>query len=111
MERSKRIQKRINNLLYGRSKEKNDKKILIITVLKTKTHFFNFLKAYTHFNVVGKWEEYDGEHNTEITIEFRDKRDDSVGRELMSLLEEYNALVVGEEKLYAYIDDIERSTL
>ena len=105
------LRKRINHLLFGRKNGKNDKKLLTIVVLKEKTKYFEFLKSFTHFDVVGKWKDYVGEDNTEITIEFKDTRDDKVSKEVLRALKEYNAEVVGEEKLYAYIDDIERSTL
>jgi len=107
---SANLQQQINDLLYNPSQHATDWEQLTLVVRKDKAPLFDFLKASTQFQVQGKWHDVT-EENVEIKISFKDTPNETVGRELMEKLEQYNAVAVKEEKLFAYTSPIEETSL
>jgi len=87
-----------------------DREVLTIVILREKAHFFDFLKGYTSWKTIGRWEEI-VEPNLQIDIEFYDTRDEAIGNRVMHLLFEYNKKVVKEQVLYVRTTPVEEGTL
>ena len=108
------IRKEIIMLLFDKDLQEKagatDRELLTIVILREKAHYFDFLKAYTTWKVVGLWEG-EQEKNLQIEIEFRDTPNECIGNRLMHLLWEYNRKVVGEQVLYARTTPLEEGTL
>ena len=108
------IKKEMVELLFSEEFRKKigarDRELLTIVILQEKAHYFDFLKGYTSWKTVGKWEKL-VEHNLQIDIEFFDTEDEAVGNRLMDLLYEYNNKVVKEDMLYARTAPLEEGTL
>lgn len=116
------LQKAITRRLYGRDRGK--KEVLTITYPKRKERKFAFLErppeeldaGGTTIRAKGYWQ---GKHSKKVyiddnvlhEIEFKDSKDDKVGRELMDLLKEYNEQNVGEALLYAKTTPVSESSL
>lgn len=107
------IKGRINTLIYDppKSMNANSPEVLSIVVLRSKKHYFNFLKGKTRWNVVGDWEGYPNEENVQLDVQFKDTIDDRIGKELIRLFKAYNKEVVGEELLYVRTVPVEETTL
>jgi len=106
----KRLQANIYRLLYFERPERTDPELLTIVIRKDKAGLFDFMKAYTEWDSIGKWEELE-EGNVSIEVQFKDTPEEDIGKELMEQLKKYNEKVVGEELLYARTVPVEETTL
>ncbi|WP_309492706.1 hypothetical protein [Candidatus Hecatella orcuttiae] len=88
--------KKIFSFLFVKDEFKTKPERLTVVVPKHKEKLFEFLKAYTQWDSVGKWRR-DVEGNTVITVVFYDYPNDGVGKELEKALREYNEAAVGEK--------------
>ena len=118
-ERGKKYTKRVKNIqkeiyfgLYDPKPENTKKELMVIIVPRDRAHHFNFLRAYTGWNAVGKWKDEPFEKNVKIEIEYRDDPEDRLGKKLRRIIsEDYNAAVIGEEVLLCRTEPIEKSTI
>ncbi|RKZ11193.1 hypothetical protein DRQ25_00320 [Candidatus Fermentibacteria bacterium] len=104
------LKEEINRLLFQPPSRARDKEELTIIVPKGKEHHYDFLKAYTKYDVLGSWRNL-REKNTAINIQFHDTKEEEVGIAVIELIKQYNAAVVGEEVPYAFTSPIEESTI
>jgi len=113
------IRKELNSLIFDDEVRKacqaEDRELLTIIITQPKAHHFDFLQGKTEWKVRGKWKRpddgYEIEPNVQLDIEFKDSRDERVGKRVIRLLKEYNEKVVGEKLLYARTVPIEEGTL
>ena len=116
---TKDIQEELNKLIYDEEAQEacsaGDRELLSIIITQPKAYHFDFLQGKTEWKVRGKWrrpdEGFDIEKNVQLDIEFKDSKDEVVGKRIMKLLEAYNEQVVGEQLLYARSMPIEEGTL
>ena len=104
------LQNEINGLLFNPTIGADQKKLLTIVIALEKEKKFDFLKAETEWLGEGSWKKYRHERDAVIEVEFRDKADRKSKR-LLPALEQFNALAVGEEKLYARVTPVTASTM
>lgn len=110
----KTLPEKINRVLYEPSLKKVDKKILTIVVDRKKDDRFDFLRAKTEWFAKGEWrgaKKLYTDNNIIFEVEFKDDRYGRTSKKLMKLLDNYNRKKIKEEKLYARVTDIERSSL
>jgi hypothetical protein len=109
-----KFHKKINNLLFNKTENKNPK-LLTIIVRKDKEHHFHFLRNETEFEVQGKWRNNKhklySEENSEITVQYFDDDNNTKTKELKKYLEDYNKKYVKEEVLYTTTTPLEMTSL
>jgi len=113
------IQDELNALLYDEAVRKacdaKDRELLSIIIAQPKAPLFDFLTGKTEWKVRGKWRRpddgFDIERNVQLDVEFKDAKDECVGKRIIELLKAYNTKVVSEELLYARTIPIEEGTL
>lgn len=104
------VQKVMNNLLFNPRRGAGSPETLTLIVPKPNDKKYKFLKASTEFDVKGRWLDI-VEDNTAIQIQFKDTKDERVGKDLINLVKIYNAEYVGEQVPMAYTEPIEETTL
>ncbi|GAI87799.1 unnamed protein product [marine sediment metagenome] len=113
------IQEELNKLIFDSKIQEacgaGDRELLSVIITQPKAHHFDFLQGKTEWKVRGKWRRpdngFDIEKNVQLDVEFKDSKDEVVGKRVMKLLKAYNKKVVGEELLYARSMPIEEGTL
>ena len=88
------IQDEINALLFDDDVNEAcgavDRELLTIVVARDKAHYFDFLQGKTNWLVTGRWKDEHGsylvEDNVQFDVEFKDAKDESIGKRLIDLL-------------------------
>lgn len=108
----------INTLLFKtpRNLKATDPELLSIVVLRNKKRHFDFLEGRTRWNTMGDWKDptgkaYDSEKNIQLDIQFKDRKDEMIGKRLIELFNGYNKRVVGEQLLYSRTVPVEETSL
>ena len=107
---SEQVKNRLAELLYKPTLIQTDPELLEIVIRADKAHYFDFLRGYTEWNATGRWENMD-ENNIVLQVQYKDTKNESVGKEIIRLLRRYNKEVVGEAVLYARTIPIEETSL
>ena len=108
--------KRINKLMFNPTKQQTDPELFEAVVLKSKVHHLNFLTGRTRIKALGDWEsaqgqKYDEEKNVVVQVQFNDKPNEEVGKELIRRFKKLNKDLVGEKLLYTRTLPIEETSL
>ncbi len=101
---TKEVKRCINKLLYKSPKGAKDRELLSIVVLRRKMKHFKFLTGFTKWRTVGSWrqidkqgrvvKEFPDEKNMQLDVQFKDMRDESIGKRLVDLFKVFNKRVV-----------------
>ncbi len=113
------VKKCINKLLYNTPKnlKATDPELLSIVVLRSKKKHFDFLEGRTRWNTTGDWTNPDtgkpfpAEHNVQLDIQFKDRKDELIGKRITELFKAHNKKVVKEDLLYTRTIGIEETSL
>jgi translation initiation factor 2 beta subunit (eIF-2beta)/eIF-5 len=127
-----RVQEALIKDLYheatAEEKARKDKELLEITVLAAKLPHFDFLRQNvpevkvsgqgrtTQYEASGDWtnekgDEFPAEENVVISVEFYETEGEAKGKRLITNLNRYNDLVVGEQMLYSRTAQLSESSL
>jgi len=121
----KEIKGCINGLIFNEKWQREvgatDPESLNIVILREKAKHLNFLQGYTKWKSIGTWRQvtpegkvirvFPDEKNISLQIEFLDRPDEKVGKQLLKLFTELNKREIKEELLYSYTVPIEETTL
>lgn len=108
--------KKINNLLFNPKKQQKDPELFEAVVLRNKLHHFNFLKGRTRILAVGDWKSptkkrYSEEKNVVIQVQYKDTKNEKIGKELIKRFKRLNNNLIGEELLYTRTIPVEETSL
>jgi hypothetical protein len=101
----------INHFLFNPSDKQKDNELLTVVLLKEKSHHLDFLRGYTQWNSVGRWQETPDEKNVSIEVQFKDAKNEEVGTRLMKLFNILNKKEIKEDQIYCRTMPIEETTL
>ena len=108
--------KKINKLMFDPTKQQKDPELFEAVVLRDKLHHFNFLTGRTRIKAIGDWEDptgkkYDEEKNVIVQVQFKDTKNEKVGKELTKRFKKLNKNLIGEELLYTRTIPVEETSL
>ena len=108
--------KAINKLMFNPNKAQTDPELFEIIVLRDKLHHFDFLTGRTTIKAIGDWKDpkgkgYDREKNVVLQVQFKDTKNEKVGKELTKRFKKLNNNLIGEMLLYTRTIPIEETSL